>query len=90
MLIISIPHDILVNKIVEKQGYHPNYILCVIITVSYMVPLINVFLYIKLDPLISTFAQKCVNSQWGQGAAHIKSQMNWTVGLCLRCPLVAS
>lgn len=90
MLIISIPHDILVNKIIEKQGCHPNYILCVIITVSYMVPLINVFLYIKLDPLISTFTKKCVTSQWGQEAVHIKSQMSWTAGLCLHCPLVAS
>lgn len=90
MLIISIPHDILVNKITEQQGYHPNYILCVIIKVSYMVLLINVFLYIKLDPLISTFTKKCVSSQWGQGAVHIKSQMSWTVGLCLHCPLMAN
>lgn len=62
MLIISIPHDILMNEIIEKQGYHPNDILCVFITVSYTVPLINVFLYIKLDPLISSFTQECVSS----------------------------
>ena len=50
------------NKITEEQGYHPNDILCVFITVSYMVPLIYVFLYEKLDPLISTFTQEYVNS----------------------------
>lgn len=48
------------NKIAEGQWCHPDYILCVFIAVSYMV-WIYVFLYKKLDPLISTFTQECVD-----------------------------
>lgn len=87
MLIISILYDFLMNKITEEQGYHPNCILRVFITVSYMVLLI----YVSVQKIRSTnkyFYPGLCQQLMAQGVVYIKPQMNQTVNLCLHYPLM--
>jgi len=74
------------NKIIEEQGRHPNYPLCVCVAVSYVVQT-HVFLYNRLDLLTSTFTQDCVDCYWAREVAWIKTQMDQAVNPCLHCPL---